>query len=129
MPRLRRASTDRPGITRVRSGRGFSYRGPDGSTLRPGDDRDRAVALAVPPAWVDVWIAPAANDHIQAMGTDAAGRRQYIYHPAWRERMDGQKFERMRELAAALPASRGAVTRDLARDGYGRERVLAGAFR
>jgi len=87
------------------------------------------VALAIPPAWTEVWISPHANAHIQATGVDAAGRVQYIYHAHWRERMDAQKFDRMLELAAALPNARRSATRDLRADGASRERVLAGAFR
>jgi DNA topoisomerase-1 len=118
-----------PGITRQRRGRGFTYRNAHGRAIAAGPDRDRIVSLAIPPAWTDVWIAPHANNHIQALGTDAAGRRQYIYHSAWRDRMDEQKFERMLDLASVLPAARRAVTRDLALDGYTKERVLAGTFR
>ena len=97
----------------------------------PVDDatRERAVALAIPPAWTDVWIAPHANGHVQATGVDAAGRRQYIYHEAWRTQKDGLKFQRALELAATLPAARRGVTIDLRRDDLSRERVLAGAFR
>lgn len=86
-------------------------------------------SLAVPPAWTDVWIAVQANAPIQATGVDAAGRRQYLYHRAWRERSDRLKFERMIAFARALPAARRAVTVDLRTEGLGRERVLAGAFR
>ena len=71
----------------MRSGKGFAYRDPNGATIARGAERDRIAALAVPPAWTDVWIAPRASDHIQATGVDAAGRLQYIYHPAWRDRM------------------------------------------
>lgn len=129
MPRLTRARTTKPGFTRVRRGRGFSYRDEAGNLVAKGEDLDRVKALAVPPAWTDVWIAPRANDHIQATGIDAAGRLQYIYHPAWRDRMDAAKFDRMLGLAKALPAARRAVTRELAQDGFERPRVLAGAFR
>jgi DNA topoisomerase-1 len=112
----------------VRSGRGFRYTTNEGD---PVDDatRERAAALVIPPAWTDVWISPYANGHIQATGMDAAGRRQYIYHDAWRTQKDGIKFERALELAATLPAARRTVTRDLRRDDLSRERVLAGAFR
>ena len=113
----------------MRSGKGFAYRDPNGATIARGAERDRIAALAVPPAWTDVWIAPRASDHIQATGVDAAGRLQYIYHPAWRDRMDAQKFDRMLGLARALPTARRAVTRDLAQPGFERPRVLAGAFR
>ena len=91
--------------------------------------RARAKSLVIPPAWTQVWIAPYANGHIQATGIDAAGRRQYLYHPAWREQKDGLKYERALELAARLPAARRGVTRDLRREDLSRERVLAGAFR
>ncbi len=100
--RLRRASIDGPGITRRRRGRGFSYELASG---RPVDDDEtlaRIRGLAIPPAWADVWIAPEADAHIQAVGTDAAGRRQYLYHERWRARRDAQKFDRMIEFARAL---------------------------
>lgn len=83
----------------------------------------------LPPAWKDVWICPWANGHIQATGIDAAGRRQYRYHDAWRAQKDRLKFDRMLELADVLPAARAKVTRDLRRDDLSRERVLAAAFR
>jgi DNA topoisomerase-1 len=128
MPRLRRSDTNGPGFRRVRSGRGFRFTTDEGD---PVDDatRERALALAIPPAWTDVWIAPHPNGHIQAVGTDGAGRRQYLYHPAWREQKDGVKYERALDLAATLPAARRGVTIDLRRDDLSRERVLAGAFR
>jgi DNA topoisomerase-1 len=115
-------------LRRQRSGRGFTYRDSKGD---PVDDatRERIVALAIPPAWTDVWIAPHPNGHVQATGVDAAGRRQYLYHDAWRTQKDGLKFDRALELAAALPAARRGVTLDLRRDDLSRERVLAGAFR
>ena len=91
--------------------------------------RERIAALAIPPAWTDVWIAPYANGHVQATGVDVAGRRQYLYHDAWRTQKDGLKFGRALELAATLPATRRGVTIDLRRDDLSRERVLAGAFR
>jgi len=93
------------------------------------DDRARAASLAIPPAWTDVWIAHATNGHIQAVGVDAAGRRQYLYHPDWRESRDHAKFQRALGLAAVLPRARASVTRDLRREGLSRERVLAAAFR
>ena len=112
----------------MRAGRGFRYTTDEGD---PVDDatRERIVALVIPPAWTDVWIAPYPNGHIQATGVDAAGRRQYLYHPAWREQKDGIKYERALDLAATLPAARRGVTIDLRRDDLSRERVLAGAFR
>jgi DNA topoisomerase-1 len=128
VPRLRRSDTNGPGLRRQRSGRGFTYRESKGD---PVDDatRERIVALAIPPAWTDVWIAPHANGHVQATGVDAAGRRQYLDHTAWRTQKDGLKFDRALELAASLPAARRGVTIDLRRDDLSRERLLAGAFR
>lgn len=117
-----------PGLHRVRRGRGFAYLDAAGHPVSAAD-RDRALALVIPPAWTDVWIAPHANGHIQATGVDAAGRRQYRYHDAWRAQKDRLKFDRMLELAATLPAARRGVTRDLRRDDLSRERVLAAAFR
>jgi len=90
---------------------------------------ERIRAIAVPPAWSEVWIAPQPNAHIQATGIDAAGRRQYLYHPRWRTRMDGIKFDRMLALAETLPRARRGVTVDLRGEGFGRARVLAAAFR
>jgi DNA topoisomerase-1 len=112
----------------VRAGRGWRYTTEEGD---PVDDatRERIAALVIPPAWREVWIAPYPNGHIQAVGLDDAGRRQYLYHPAWREQMDGQKYDRALELAATLPAARRGVTVDLRRDDLSREQVLAGAFR
>ena len=128
MPRLRRSNTNGPGFRRRKSGSGWRYLTDEGD---PVDDatRERAAALVIPPAWTDVWIAPYANGHIQATGVDDAGRRQYMYHPAWREEKDGIKYERALELAATLPSARRGVTIDLRRDDLSRERVLAGAFR
>jgi DNA topoisomerase-1 len=128
VPRLRRSDTNAPGLRRQRSGRGFSYRDAKGDPVDEAT-RERIAALAIPPAWTDVWIAPYANGHIQATGVDVAGRRQYLYHDAWRTQKDGLKFARVLELAATLPAARRGVTTDLRRDDLSRERVLAGAFR
>lgn len=129
MVRLRRSSTSGPGLTRARSGRGFSYRDRDGELVTDAETRERIASLAIPPAWSDVWICPHPNGHVQATGLDDAGRRQYLYHPAWRERRDRVKYARTLELAATLPAARRRVTIDLRRDDLGRERVLAAAFR
>jgi len=132
MVRLRRVEPySSRGWTRVRRGTGFSYVHLDGSPAGRAE-RARFADLAVPPAWRDVWIAEAPNAHIQAVGIDAAGRRQYLYHPAWRERQDAEKFLRMAALIRALPAARKLVVRDLAdleRDEPGRPLVLAAAFR
>lgn len=128
MPRLRRSDTNGPGFGRRKAGTGWRYVTAEGDPV-DAETRERAAALVIPPAWKDVWIAPYANGHIQAVGTDDAGRRQYIYHPAWREQKDGIKYERALDLAATLPAARRGVTIDLRRDDLSRERVLAGAFR
>ena len=128
MPRLRRSDSSLPGIRRVRSGRGFAYRTADGGRVDTAT-RARIEALVIPPAWTDVWICPHANGHLQATGLDAAGRRQYLYHLAWRERQDREKFERALHLAATLPTARRQVTVDLRTAGYPRRRALAAAFR
>ena len=129
MTRLRRSDPTRPGYSRRRAGTGFSYRDPAGQKVTEKQLRQRFTELAIPPAWTDVWISPHPNGHIQAIGLDAAGRRQYIYHPAWREQKDRLKFERALELAASLPRVRGQVTRDLRGDSEPRARALAAAFR
>ena len=129
MPRLRRVEPyASPGFTRVRRGRGFAYVHSDGG-MAGRAERARIADLAVPPAWEDVWIADAPNAHILAVGVDAAGRRQYLYHPVWREKQDAEKFLRMTALAEVLPAARRTVQRDLALEELPRERVLAAAFR
>jgi DNA topoisomerase IB len=128
LTRLRRSDLTGAGIRRVRAGRGFRYLGPDGEPV-PAAERDRINQLVIPPAWKDVWICPWRNGHIQAVGTDAAGRRQYLYHPRWREKRDREKYDHMLEFAAALPKVRQAVTEQLAGRGLTRERVLAAAVR
>jgi DNA topoisomerase-1 len=127
--KLRRSNPTGKGYTRVRSGSGFSYRDWEGATVRDGALRARFEALAIPPAWTDVWISPHENGHIQAIGVDGQGRKQYRYHPAWRERNDRKKFERALRLAGSLPTARGQVTRHLRLAGLPRKRVLAAAFR
>ncbi|MFF2370521.1 DNA topoisomerase IB [Agromyces sp. NPDC058110] len=129
MPRLRHVEPyAAPGYSRVRRGRGFAFVHSDG-TAASRAERARIVDLAVPPAWEEVWIADVANAHILAVGVDAAGRRQYVYHPGWRERQDLEKFDRMLDLARRLPEARRATVRDLALPDLSRERVLAAAFR
>jgi DNA topoisomerase I len=128
MSRLRRSDPAEPGIRRIRRGRGFSYQHADGSPVSE-DERERISALAIPPAWTQVWICAHANGHIQATGRDQAGRLQYRYHDEWQTKRDGIKHERVRTLAKRLPATRARVSRDLRRRGLGRERVLAAAFR
>ncbi len=112
----------------MRSGSGFRYVDISGKAASPAD-RERIHDLVIPPAWEDVWIAVEPRAHIQAVGVDDAGRRQYLYHPGWRERRDRRKFSRALELAAALPRARGRVTTALRRDELDRERVLAASFR
>jgi DNA topoisomerase-1 len=129
MVRLRRSNSAGPGLQRVRAGRGFSYRNADGTIVADTELRERIAHLAIPPAWTDVWISPYANGHIQATGIDGVGRRQYIYHPTWREQKDRIKFDRSLALAESLPAARRAVTIDLRSGEPSRERALAAAFR
>jgi DNA topoisomerase-1 len=118
-------SDDDPGIRRVRAGDGFSYRLPDGSTLKDKGELVRIRALAIPPAWSDVWICLDENGHIQATGRDARGRKQYRYHPRWREVRDETKYEHMLAFARALPAIRARVAEDMGRRTLCREKVLA----
>jgi DNA topoisomerase IB len=126
---LRRSELDAPGIRRRRSGRGFRLLRPDGSPLKDAVALARIKALVIPPAWEDVWICPVEDGHIQAVGTDVAGRRQYRYHDRWRERQDREKFDRMLEFGRALPRVRETVERDLHGRDLSRERVLAAAVR
>ncbi|MEO7123382.1 MAG: DNA topoisomerase IB [Lacisediminihabitans sp.] len=127
--RLRRSNPSARGLQRVPAGRGFSYRDAAGVTVHDTELRARCDALAIPPAWTDVWIAPFPNGHIQATGMDAAGRRQYIYHPLWRERQDRSKFDRALALCESLPTARGQVTRALRDPDDPHARALAAAFR
>jgi DNA topoisomerase-1 len=129
MARLRRVDCSTPGITRRRRGRGFTYHDEDGEAIRDIETLERIRELAIPPAWVDVWICPYPNGHIQAVGVDAAGRKQYRYHQKWRERRDQLKFDRMIAFARALPALREAAARDVDGRGFPRERILACAVR
>jgi DNA topoisomerase I len=122
---LRYVSDERPGITRRRSGTGFAYRMPDGKPVRDKATLARIRSLAVPPAYKDVWICPYANGHIQATGRDDKGRKQYRYHPRWREVRDAAKYEHMMDFAAALPGIRARVAADMQKPGMPREKVLA----
>jgi DNA topoisomerase I len=126
---LRYTSDDDPGIRRVRRGRGFSYIGPDGKVIRDRETLARTRALAVPPAWTDVWICRFPNGHLQATGRDARGRKQHRYHARWRATRDESKFDRMIEFAVALSAIRERTDSDLARPGLPREKVLAAVVR
>src|SRR4051795_9827212 len=127
--RLRRISCDRPGWTRRRRGRGWSYLDQKGHVISDPATLDRLRQLVIPPAWTDVWICPDPRGHLQAVGTDAAGRRQYLYHPQWREHRDREKHARVLEVARRLPEARATVARELDTPGLTRRRVLACAFR
>ena len=129
MPRLRRSDCSAPGYRRRKVGRGFAYYRHDGRRLDDPDELDRIRALAIPPAWTDVWICPDPFGHLQAVGTDARGRRQYRYHDLWRLRRDREKFDHMLEFAGALPKIRRAVQRHLMGEELSRDRVLACAVR
>lgn len=117
-----------PGFRRQRSGSGFRYVDPTGEPA-PEADRERIGDLVIPPAWRDVWIAADPLAHIQAVGIDQAGRKQYLYHPLWRVSRDRRKFVRALDLASALPSARAQVTRALREEGQTKERALAIAFR
>jgi DNA topoisomerase-1 len=114
-----------PGISRLRHGRGFSYRDSDGEPVRDRATLTRIRSVAIPPAWQDVWICPNPRGHIQATGRDARGRKQYRYHPLWRVVRDEAKYSRTIAFAAALPALRRRVGRDLARPGLPRQKMVA----
>lgn len=118
-------SDDRPGITRRRYGRHFGYYKSDGSRVTDARTLERIRALAIPPAYMDVWICPRANGHLQATGRDAKGRKQYRYHAKFRETRDSSKYEHMLDFAEALPAIRERVDADMRKRGLPREKVLA----
>jgi DNA topoisomerase I len=128
MPRLRTTSPDQPGWTRRRAGKGFVYLDESGRKLSAANSQ-RARDLVIPPAWTDVWITPYENGHLQAVGTDDAGRRQYLYHPQWRARRDAEKFDRMLLFGKALGKARERVLLDLGLDGMPLERACAAAVR
>lgn len=122
---LRYVTDTSPGIRRRRAGRAFSYVGPDGERIHDAGELRRIRALAIPPAWTDVWICPSPNGHIQATGRDARGRKQYRYHSRWHEVRDLTKYDRMLVFAEALPGIRERVAQDLGLSGLPREKVLA----
>jgi DNA topoisomerase IB len=128
VPRLRRTSPEQPGWTRRRAGRGFVYLDQAGQRL-PEEDAQRVRDLVIPPAWREVWVTPHENGHLQAVGTDDAGRRQYLYHPVWRAKRDAEKFDRMQEFGRALVKARELVVADLGREGMPLERACAAAVR
>jgi DNA topoisomerase-1 len=127
--RLRRVDCSGPGISRRRRGRGFEYRDDRGRRIADAEVLARIRELAIPPAWDDVWVCPYPNGHLQATGTDAAGRKQYRYHDDWRARRDQEKFDAMLDFATTLPRMRRRVRRDLRREDLDRTRVLACATR
>jgi DNA topoisomerase IB len=128
--RLRKVDcTSVPGLRRVRRGKGFSYVDPDGERVEDAEILARIRELVIPPAWEDVWICPYPGGHIQATGTDQRGRKQYLYHSAWRARRDQRKFDDMVTFARTLPALRERVEKDLARGDFSQDHVLALAVR
>jgi DNA topoisomerase IB len=129
VPGLRRSDPEEPGFRRRRCGRGFQYFNPDGTPLKDPTAISRIKSLVIPPAWTEVWICASEDGHLQAVGIDDAGRRQYRYHDAWREWRDRQKHDRILDFAAVLPKVRERVADDLAGRGYSRDRVLAAAVR
>jgi DNA topoisomerase-1 len=128
-PGLSYVSDQDPGIRRDVSKAGFDYYDPDGKPIRDPETIDRIRALAIPPAWTDVWISPDPNGHIQATGRDQRGRKQYRYHERWRQTRDGAKYDRLIAFGRALPRLRRRMEQDLARRGLPREKVLAAVIR
>lgn len=129
LAKLRHVSDDMPGITRHKARHGFDYRWPDGDLVSDFETLKRIRSLAIPPAWTDVWICPHHNGHLQATGRDKRGRKQYRYHPRWREVRDESKYSKMLIFGRVLPLVRERVDTDLRRHGLARERVLAAVVR
>lgn len=125
--RLRRSVVDGPGLGRIRRGRGFSYVDAHRDCLDDPEVLARIESLVIPPAWKNVWISPHPNGHIQAVGTDAAGRRQYVYHERWQAERSEEKYDRTMNLAKQLPDWRLHLLTDLRGRGVGRPRAGAGA--
>jgi DNA topoisomerase-1 len=126
---LRYITADRPGIARRRSGKGFVYVRPDGTVVRDSEDLRRIRSLVIPPAWQSVWICPVGTGHLQAVGIDARGRKQYRYHPLYRKVRDATKFTRMAAFGVALPRIRERVEQDLKSSGLPKNKVLATVVR
>jgi DNA topoisomerase-1 len=122
---LRYVTDDARGIRRKRSGKRFIYGGPDGKRVRNRAVLERIESLVIPPAWTDVWICPDPRGHLQATGRDARGRKQYLYHPCWRDVRDAAKYARLAAFSAALPRIREQVDRDLRQRGTPHSKVLA----
>ena len=123
--RLRRSELRGPGLRRVRRGKGFSYYDPDGAPITDAETLDRIKDLVIPPAWKKVWICAHPNGHIQAVGTDVAGRRQYLYHQKWQKERNEEKFDRALHMSAGLPDMRRQIASDLRGRGLTRDRVIA----
>jgi DNA topoisomerase I len=128
MVRLRTVRPASKGWTRRRVGRGFTYVDDTGAKISPRDV-ERIKSLAIPPAWENVWICPVPNGHIQAVGVDSAGRKQYLYHPDWRTKRDAMKFDRVLEVARELSRTRASVLEHLTLPGMPLERAAATAVR
>jgi DNA topoisomerase I len=126
---LRYVSETGPGIRRKGAGKGFAYIGLDGKTIRDKKVLNRIRSLVIPPAWTSVWICPDPNGHIQAVGRDAKGRKQYLYHARYRQIRDRVKFNRLAAFCASLPAIRSRIEADLAKTGLPREKILATVVR
>src|SRR3989454_1156850 len=126
---LRYVSDNLPGIRRKQVGKAFTYIAPNGRSLRDSEGLRRIKSLAIPPAWTNVWICPVPNGHIQATARDAKGRKQYRYHPSYREMRDRSKFRRMLEFSEVLPILRERVERDLRADDLTRRQILATVVR
>jgi DNA topoisomerase I len=129
VPGLARSDPHGPGITRLPDGARFRYQDPSGAAVTDAETLQRIRALAIPPAWTNVWISPDPLGHIQATGVDSKGRTQYRYHELWREQRDAQKFSHMLKFAGALPTLRAATVHDLRRRDLNRDRVASGAVR
>src|ERR671938_616927 len=126
---LRHVDDTGPGITRHKARNGFDYRLSDGALLRDIETLKRIRSFVIPPAWTEVWISPDPNGHLQATGRDARGRKQYRYHPRWREVRDEAKYGKLLAFSRALPQIRARVDADLKLPGLPRERVLAAIVR
>jgi DNA topoisomerase-1 len=122
---IRYGSDEEPGFRRRRAGRGFVYTRPSGARVRDAATLERIRALAVPPAWTDVWIAADPLSHVQAVGRDARGRKQYRYHSAWRAAQEATKYERLLEFGGALPAVRKRLHEDLSGRALDHDLVVA----
>src|SRR3954447_20924562 len=127
--RLSYVTDETPGFRRRRAGKGFRYLDQRGARITSARQIERINALAIPPAWTDVWICPDPDGHLQATGRDARGRKQYRYHERWRSRRDEAKYERLIEFGRILPRIRRRCDADLARPGMSREKVLAAVVR